>query len=507
MIPMRCHIRTLIRAFAKWRRNAPAVQLAGAVALGQVLCWFAVPVIASALLCAVGAFALWCRGQKYSSLIAGLIIGILTAPIGLRDEPSLRAADDATFVGTVSGTPRRPNPGEVIFMLKADIGGKGIVLRCRAIDLPWRNASALKNGDTIFVRGSLKPVYKPLNPFSWEGWLWRKGVLGEVRARFVTQAFAEHRSVTDRVREEIESIVHSKVGSDTGAALFLSMALGYQDLLSMQLERAFSKLGLTHILIVSGYQVGLMYTFIVSLAGGVLAYLQYARRYLRMLVTLAGLAVAAGYVVCIGAEMSAVRALIAAACLSAHVLSERSSSFAQRWGVALLGMQIIWPWCVFDIGVILTFAALLGIGIGLRLGRSGQFASFIWINLCVWVCTTLVVVVWRGNLSPLGLLLNLLVAAPWSIMNCTVGLSSLALIALGFPGAEVPLRIVAWCNRHLAELVLYLGEGAFSGWELEFAARCVVALVLSVLALVVLWQAGRAGEINIFAGAQKTRAR
>jgi competence protein ComEC len=463
--------------------------------------------VVAALLVALGVFAVWCRAQKCSSLIAGLIIGIFTAQIGLREEQSLRAADDATFVGTVNGTPRRPNPGEVIFMLATDVGGKAVVLRCRAIDLPWRNAGVLKNGDTIVVRGSLKPVQKPLDPFSWEGWLWRKGVFGEMRARFVSQAFEEHRSLTDHVREEIETLVQNKVGRDAGAALFLSMALGYQDLLSVQLERAFNRLGLTHILIVSGYQVGLMYTFVVSLAGGLLAYIQYASRYLRSTVTLAGLGVAAGYVVCIGAEMSAVRALIAAACLSAHVLSERSSSFAQRWGVALLGIQLIWPWCIFDIGVILTFAALLGIGIGSRLGRSDQFSSFIWINICVWICTTLVVVVWRGNLSPLGLLLNLLVAAPWSIINCTIGLSSLVLVALGMPGGEIPLQAVAWCNRYLAELVLYLGEGSFGGWELDLAARCGVALSLCALVGVALWRASQVGEVASFAGIRKTRDR
>jgi ComEC/Rec2-related protein len=477
-----------VRSIALWRRHAPAIQIALSVALGQILAWFGSKPTLAGILIVCGVWALWTKGAKLASLTAGLVIGIVSAHVAAVSSDSFVESADAVLLGTVYEEPRRPVPGEVLFTLLVTRAGERSLVRCRAVDLPWRNASSLVRGAHIMVRGALKPVRRPLNPFSWDGWLWRQGISAECRVRFVSAALSQSRSTTSIVRERIEQLVLSSLGDTVGARLFLSMSLGYRDLLAMQFEQAFMRLGLTHLLVVSGYQVGLMYGFVLCLAGGTLARLSYSGRHMRSAVSVVALLVAGGYVVCIGAEMSAVRALIAAACLAAQVLGERSTSFAQRWGVALLGMQLIWPWCIFDIGVILTFAALLGIGIGSRLGASSRRATFLWVNLTVWICTSLVVVVWRGNLSLLGLALNLLVAAPWSIVNCTVGLASLALMTLQIPGSAIPLSLVAWFNQGLAEVILYLGEGSMGGWQLGIAARCSVAALFGFLVCLGLWR-------------------
>jgi ComEC/Rec2-related protein len=316
-----------------------------------------------------------------------------------------------------------------------------------------------------------------------------------MRVRFVSHTVREERSLDSVFREWIKSLVVAKVGDDVGSRLFLSMALGFQDLLSVPLERAFMNLGLTHLLVVSGYQVGLMYAFFITAAVWFLKTVQATSRFFRPIVALVGFATAAMYVACIGSEMSAVRALIAVACLSAHGLLERTSSFAQRWGVALLVMLILWPWCFFDIGVILTFAALLGIGIGSSFAARGSLASFVAVNIAVWVCTSLVVLVWRGYLSPLGLSINLLLAAPWSILNCTVGLTGLVLLAAGIPGAASLLWVVSWCNETIATAVLLIGESSWSGWQLDGLARSVVAVGLLLIFVVAVLRA--AGHLSL----------
>ncbi len=465
-----------------WRRHAPAVQLALTVALGQALVWLCNEVVFSV---ALALFGLWIlvgirKGFGGVGVGVGVVLGICTAYAARSPSIQIPPVDDAILLGTVSDAPRRRVPGEVVFVLATQLGAEKIHLRCRAIDLPWRNAAELQEGDTVWVRGGVLPIERPRNPFVWEATLWRHGIVGECRARFISRVLQRDPPALTTLRGYIQTLVSGAIGDSGGAGLFLSMALGYHDLISLQAERSFQRLGLTHLLVVSGYQVSLVFSFVVFLTHALVRWSNIVGRYSRLCANLAAFLVACGYVVCIGSEMSAVRALLAAACITAQLCSERDTSFAQRWGVALLGMQLVWPWCIFEIGVILTFAALFGIGLGSRLGAGSSLRMFLYVNAAVWASTTLVLVLWRGNFSPLALLVNLVLAAPWSMLNCTLGITGLCGLIAGVPGATYLLMGISWCNNFLSSLVLNLSETSYSGWELEGAARVAVVAVLTI---------------------------
>jgi len=467
------------RRLTRWRRSAPAVPLALAVAAGQALEWMLQGWGAAVMLAVLGLLCVACRGRG-GALISGAIVGLVAAQVASARPPAIPAVDDATVIGVVDEAPRRPRVGEVLFSLRTGWGGDSVLIRCRAVDLPWRNASQLEAGSLVVVRGRFTPVERAMNPFSWGGWLWRKGFSGECRALFVSKPSAHTTSFAVSLREYIKNSVKNAVGDSVGSGLFLSMSLGFHDLLSVQHERAFMALGLTHLLVVSGYQVSLMFGCMMLVASCIIQWFFRGSRYARILVGSAALAAASCYVYCIGLEMSAVRAWMAAACVAAQFLSDRRTSFWQRWGVALLLMQLVWPWCVFDIGVILTFAALAGIGIGAQLGGGTRIGALVAVNFVVWLTTSLVVVIWRGTFSPLGLLLNLLIAAPWSIANCTYGLLAFVLLVSGVPGAQSLLELLTLVNGFLAAAVLELGEGRFRGWELEWPARLATTAAMAV---------------------------
>jgi ComEC/Rec2-related protein len=496
MLVLSLRARSLRRTFATWRRHAPAVQLAFAVMLGQGIVWLLEDLwLAIALtLLGLGCCASWARGVSWltGGALAGVVSAFLALPtpartLTLQGERALQGEvalqGELALIGVVAVTPRHPRPGEVTFELKSDAELGGALIRCRSIDLPWRNAAILQPGDRVLVRGLFEPVSRPLNPFSWEGWLWRKGVRAECKARFVSRPIERVPTLLYVWREYVHHRVVSAVGESQGSGLFLSMALGYHDLLSVPLEKAFTRLGLTHLLVVSGYQVSLAFGFILWCTTAIVRRLRYGGRYVRSTATVLAFASSALYVVFIGFEMSAVRALLAAACVCAHLLSERGTSFAQRWGVALLGMQLLWPWCAFDIGMVLTFAALFGIGLGSEVAARSKIAGFVAVTSAVWLCTSLIIVVWQGTISPLGLVLNLVVAAPWSIINCTVGLSALGIMLLGFPGSAYPLWMVGVLNQCIGEIVLALGEWPYASWDLEGALRVGVIVVVATCVL------------------------
>ena len=272
--------------------------------------------------------------------------------------------------------------------------------------------------------------------------------------------------------------------------MFLSMALGYRDVMSQQVEESFQQTGLTHLLVVSGYQVSMVFGLLYS--GFMLLGPTRSRTpALRAIFAGAALLVTLLYVLLIGSEMSASRALVAATCLCMESLFESGRRFAQRWGVALVVMQLVWPWAAFEVGVALTFAALDGIGVGACLGRGATASTFLWIQLSVWLFTTTIIAIWNGSVAPMGLVLNILIAPCWSLLNCVVGLTGLVAYPMWHELGSVLLQVVAFMNEAAVDLFLPLEAQAPLGGALTGAAKWAAVLGLMLGCGLLLVQAAR----------------
>lgn len=483
-------------AFLGIRRHAPAMLLTLGVLIGEVVSWYltslSVGLAVAFLGCLIVAFA----RRGVGEVVAGVLLGIITSLPALLDDNKILSGADVSFQGVVRETPRRATTGQVVFELDASLGHGVSLVRCRGVDLPWRNSAELVAGATVWVRGTLEPTRRPANPFSWEGWLWRRGVVAECKALFISKPIVTRDDWIAQARESARERSLTITDNERGLSLLLSMALGYRDVLSPPLERAFSTLGLTHLLVVSGYQVSMVFGFVMALA--VMSVPRWTSfRYWRESCGALALAVTCVYVALIGAEMSAVRAFIAAAFICSQRICETRSSFAQRWAVALLMMQLLWPYCVFDIGVILTFAALAGIGIGAAIGGRRKIVTWLAVTCSVWVFTSIVVVAWNGSFSVVSVPLNLILAAPWSALNCTVGLVSLVSALLGVPGGRLTLELVARINSALSEVLMSVAELPVAGWTLAGVYRWGVLGVLCCVALTLGFYARRVARRSV----------
>lgn len=413
--------------------------------------------------------------------MVGLLVGLTVGAWELLVHPAGVTGSDVQMLVRVEDPPRRRVPGEVVFLGREVLGKEGRLIRCRAVDLPWRGLSPVEQGDLVWVRGSVLPISRPFNPFSWDAWLWRRGVSGEMKVLFGSKAVAKVPSRLLVVRQWIMSAVQAATRESRGGALFLSMAFGVRDILSPPVENLFERFGLTHLLVVSGYQVSLVFSV-------VLAALLSVGRSFRSSLTIRGwaiglsLVVAAVYVLAIGTEMSSVRALIAAVCLCLSLVIHRRHGFAQRILVTFMSMNLVWPWALFEIGVVLTFAALAGIGIGSVVGAGNRWRSLVWVTISVWALTSAVTVIWNGSLSPIGLLLNLVLATPWSVLNCTVGVGGLALLLTGLPDVDLPIRAVGYINEAVVTALFWLNGFIGSSRELSLSERYVTAVVLILTA-------------------------
>lgn len=481
--------RVLLARIASLRTVVPALPVAVGTFLGQGLAWFLSPRPLTLLAICLGACLVF-SPRRFRALCSGVSLGLVTGSVALLLHPVGWSGRDLQVLVRIEEPPIRRQAGEISFIGREVLGSQGRTLQARSLDLPWRNASLLQRGDVVWMRGALVAVERPLNPFSWEGWLWRRGVSGEMKALFVSRPVARAPQLLDSVRGTIRERVTTITDDRRGGALFLSMALGERDVLSRHVEDSFKALGLSHLLVVSGYQVSLVFgvIFAILLRLSAIGHFSLALRHCATWCAFVG---AAGYVALVGAEMSSVRALIAAACLCVALVIDRRHRFAQRWATALLVIQVVYPWALFDVGVLLTFAALGGIGVGSVLGGGRKIAAVVWVTVCVWLFTSLVTTIWVGSISPYGLVLNLLLAGPWSVLNCTVGVAGLGLSMAHLPAGEWLVKMVGWINEIVVTLLLWLVSTLGARSELEGAQRWGLVVGLVAISIMVCRMAAR----------------
>lgn len=465
-------VRTIVRV----RRYAPAVILSLAVAAGQGVTWFLSPEEAAGSVCILALLSTT-RIRRVEPLLSGFLVGLLTGALAITLHTPARASLDSSILIRVEESPRRPRTGQVVFLGRDLLSPSKRVLRCTAVELPWRHSRELRQGSVVWIRGEVVPIARPINPFSWEGWLWRNGIAGTAKVRYVSAPLEQRPSFMEEARTLVARRVREVVGDRRGGELFLSMAFGFRDVLSPPVEDAFTALGLKHLLVVSGYQVSLVFAVCSGFALGVLRRIRFFSRWTRTLATACAFFSALIFVAFIGTEMSALRALVAAACVCSTKIFECSGRYAQRWGVALLIVELLSPWALFDVGVQLTFAALAGIGVGARLGQGSAAKSFLWVTASAWLFTSSVMLAWNGTVSLIGLLLNLTVAVPWSFLNCVVGGAGvLVLVLLGDLGAWIVL-MVAWCNEAVAAVLMGMSQLPTQSLALEGIWRTSAALL------------------------------
>lgn len=353
----------------------------------------------------------------------------------------------------VDERPRYRKIGEVEVSLKSLTGDERYL--CKGVDLPWRNSGKIAYGDTLIFRGDIKPLRFSFNPFSWDRQLARKGYHATCKIRWITKAIdPPSLSIPDRLRDAVVSYVEDKIGNGEKSGLLLSMAFGARDLISIATEKEFQKAGLSHLLVFSGYQLslvfGLTYTFALSI-------LKCSRKLIcefRINDLASGIALGGMLILLAfsGVEASGVRAAVAASCATVGTCLGRRAGFFRGLLVSVLVLTLLYPGCLFDPSVELSYAALIGIGYGNLSGRSGIKAMICSQAFCS-LLTAIVSFFWFGTVSYIGIILNPILAGPLSWLTCIGGPVAIALSALGIDRDGVVLGFVCDVLSFVKDLV------------------------------------------------------
>jgi len=345
----------------------------------------------------------------------------------------------------------------------------------------------VERGDRLRGRLMREPCRLPAHPgaFDFDRYLETRGLVASVR--FVRapdtegDAYtwervpgADPRRVLDRMRARAVRAVLAAVPGETGA--FLAAAtFGYRLALDPDLREDFQRVGIGHVLAISGLHVGL----VVALAWWVLSWFVHDRRRLAAACILFCLV----YLLLSGVRVPAVRASTMITIYLAGLVLMRRSDLANSLGAAALLLFVWTPPTLLDLSFQLSFVAvlyisrlgadisrvLIGAGTGGEAqrqagsGRNPRTAglrqrlreygcSLVALSLAAWLGVTPLVAATFHLISPMGLLANIVV---------------LPLMSLVLAGSML-LQVAAWLPPSLGEPLALLA-GSPAAFLLRFA--------------------------------------
>ncbi len=322
-------------------------------------------------------------------------------------------------------------------------------------------------GDRIRARVRLRELREPRNPGSPQRVraLERRGIGARGRLEHPALHVRLHdrsmRSPLRAIHERRRDISAKLATAGFGSELVRALALGDLGGLSNEVRDAFRRLGLSHILSVSGLHLALVASLAfatVRVSLGRCAWLA-ARRDTRIAALLAGVLTAVGYALFSGWAIPARRSLVFLLVLALAIVRGRSRQRAEPLAAAAIFVLAVEPDALFEAGPQLSFAATAALMFAARrsdLRPPGAFRSRLKLlddaartSACA-VAVTAPIAAWQlGSAAPFAWLANLIAIPCFAI--AVLPSSLLAALALGcgfeFLGqalVSIAVQIAAW---------------------------------------------------------------
>ena len=440
---------------------APAVAVVGGAWLAAQALAPPVPLLV-ALACLGAAWGR--RGWWLVALAGGTLWSSLAWVEPQRRLERLHPRRPVALAGEVAGCWDRDETGDSAWLLSRWARQRGIVVRVAGrvrVHLP-AGAAPRGCGGSLEVRGYLRPPRRYRNAVTTEvgGWsLWVKSLAltretgppgplarasGALRARLFAGPgdAAEEHAVEDPETPDGERAANAATRGpasvvDTprtavsnadrpGLALARAFLLGQGQALPAEQREAMRRVGLAHLVAVSGLNVGMV-------AALLLALLLRAPRALRLLGALAGVC---AYALLVGPLPSLLRAVLMALVVGGALLLRRLPQSCNGLAAACLLMVLLDPSWVSDPGFQLSVAATAGLlaltrPLAARLRRLGPAGPPLAVTLAAQLATLPWALAAFGRFSAVSPLANL-VAVPWAGAVLAASLAwAVARVAIG----------------------------------------------------------------------------
>jgi len=463
----------------------PAVAASLIAGAALVLQWPQLPpgwVLWSALLVAL---LIWWRCRNPGRLAAALVIGMALCALHAASALALwwpleSKREDVLIEGQVVGLPVH-EPARTQFVFKiADHADIPEPLRGQRVRLSWYDARGqdtdvrrleVQPGSHWRLSARLRPPRGLRNPgvadAERQAMARRLASTGYVRSSEPLERLAEGQGIDhwrDTVAARIDTVVERK-----SARFVRALSIGDTRGLSDHDWEALRATGLTHLVAISGFHVGMVGAFFALLASGAWWLLpKLARRWPRpQAAAVIALLASIGYATAAGWELPTVRTVLMIAVLALARLLRRSSTVIQALAWAGIAVVVFDPMAVVFAGFWLSFAGVAWLAWCLPdVGRTSLVKGLL---ASQWVATLGLLpltVILFGQASLAGPLANLVAIPWWSLVVVPLAILGTGLDALVSGSGDWAWRAAAWAFDLSWPLFEWLAGSVLSLWWL-----------------------------------------
>ncbi len=338
---------------------------------------------------------------------------------------------EGTCRSVVTSLPKRTKSTWQVNAVILDGAYRGKTIRLSLLDKDSTSSSCVNVGDGILISTRISPLKRKGNPneFDFSAYLRRQGLSGEafcyekrwaVCNEALKASFHSHLSPWQRLKikalEARTALTSEYAEHFEGSSLGIisAIALGDKSRIDAATRQLFSQTGASHILALSGLHISILFAMYCLIARRISP-----TRKVRKHVELFGVALLWGFAFLVGMPLSLVRAVIMFSIFQVMDTLEMSNASINNLALALLIILTASPMSLFDVGLQLSFLAVLAIQLFSPLFPHTRwmethpkvkfFYSLLILTLCAQVGTAPVVAYYFHNIPLTALLSNFIV--------------------------------------------------------------------------------------------------